>query len=438
MSLLPARKKLTLVQKLIFSYAAMLFFTTAALVFAVVGLYSIKRTARDIIITDLPAISATLRLRESLLAQERYAGKFMILRLDEFRQLFHQREEEFHKILGDLEKKNSDETISRLSIDYHAYQQEVDRLFKAPAEAPLPARKEAEQVFADIEAVSASRQKLLFEKLAETDRREAATVRLTLLYSFAGSLLALAVAALFIHNISSSIRKLKRGTHRIAQGDFDFNLQVAPGDEFGELAEDFTRMAKKLKDLEQLSLDASPLTRLPGNIAIERLLSSKIEGEEPYAVCYADLDNFKAYNDRYGYIKASEVIKLTGDIISDTVSGIAGEGAFVGHVGGDDFVMVVPAEHAAAICENVIASFSAMIVEHYTGDDLAKGAIEGIDRYGVPRTFPIITISIAVLVCHRGEYGSPTDIAEAALEIKDRLKGMKGSNYFIYSGATAR
>lgn len=431
--------RLTLVQKLIVSYASMLFFTTAALVFSIVGLYSLNKTAKEIIMADLPVISATNHLRESLLAQERYAGKFLILKSPEFRNLFHQKEAEFLKIMSELGQKSPDAPTVRLMADYQNYRQRIEELFaNSSGTAPAPDKVITDRVFSDIEAISANRQLLLGDKLTEADQREATTVRLTLMLALAGFILALSVAGIFAYNISSAMIKLKKGTHRIAEGDFDFNLHIPPGDEIGDLAEDFARMAKKLKDLEQMSLDASPLTRLPGNIAIERLLTRKLEADTSFAVCYADLDNFKAYNDHYGYIQASDVIKLTGEVICDTVATLAGDDPFVGHVGGDDFIMVVPPDKAAIICETVIDAFSAMIVRQYSAEDLAKGAIEGVDRYGVQRTFPIMTISIAVLICRKGEYDSASEIAEAALAIKDRLKGMTGSNYFINRGRGGR
>ncbi len=434
-----APTRLTLVQKLIVSYAAMLFFTTAALVFSIVGLYSLNKTAKEIIMTDLPVINAANHLRESLLAQERYAGKYLILKSPEFRDLFHRKEAEFLKIVTEMGQKNPDALTARLITDYQDYRQRIEALFASTAgSSPAPDKVITERVFNDIEAISANRQLLLGDKLTEADQRETTTVRLTLMLALAGFILALSVAGIFAYNISSAMRKLKKGTHRIAAGDFDFNLQIPPGDEIGDLAEDFGRMAKKLKDLEQMCLDASPLTRLPGNIAIERLLTQKLEEDKPFAVCYADLDNFKTYNDHYGYIKASDVIKLTGEIIFDTVNSIAGKDAFVGHVGGDDFVMVVPPDKAAAICETTIDAFSAMIMQQYSAEDLAKGAIEGVDRYGVHRAFPIMTISISALICRKGEYGSAAEIASAALEIKDRLKGMTGSNYFINRGRSIR
>ena len=116
---------------------------------------------------------------------------------------------------------------------------------------------------------------MLDAKLKSADQKESATVKWSMILSFTGFLLAIAVAALSIFNISSAITKLKKATHRIAEGDFDYDPQIPAGDEIGELAQDFSRMAERLKVLEQMSLDASPLTRLPGNIAIERILSRR-------------------------------------------------------------------------------------------------------------------------------------------------------------------
>ena len=190
-------------------------------------------------------------------------------------------------------------------------------------------------------------------------------------------------------------------------------------------------MAARLKVMEQMSLDASPLTRLPGNIAIERVVSRRLADGKPFAVYYADLDNFKAYNDHYGYIKASEVIKITAEVIHQAVRKIADSEAFVGHVGGDDFVIIADSEPAESLCKQIIADFEAEIVNHYSAEDLARGAIEGLDRYGVERVFPIMTISIAVVLCSSGEFSTTTEIAKAAAQIKDHVKGFPGSNYLI-------
>jgi len=426
-----ARSRFTLIQKLIASYAAMLFLTTTALAFSVMGLYSLNQTAKEIARTDLFIIDSANRLRELMLAQERIAGKFAILKNEEFKQLYSQRQGEFLAILSEIGRRDNNPLFRSLVASYEAYRSETERALAAGTSEPLPAQKEADAVVALIEELSSSRQKLLGKKLAEADRREADTVKVTLVLAIAGFLLAVSVAAFTVHSISTSIRKLKKGMHRIAEGDFDYDPKIPAGDEIGALAEDFSRMGKKLKELEQISLDASPLTRLPGNIAIERVLNRRLQSGEPFAVCYGDLDNFKAYNDRYGYIKASEVIKLTGELIHDTVREVAGADAFVGHVGGDDFVMIVAADRGATLCEALIGRFDEFIRGHYSAEDLARGAIEGVDRYGVSRTFPIMSISVAVVIGRKGEFSSAVEIAKAAADIKDLLKKTPGSNYLI-------
>lgn len=423
--------KFTLVQKLIAGYVAMAFFTTAALVFSIMGLYSLHSIAREIARNDLVIINSTNKLRESLLAQERYAGKYAILKSPEFIDLFSRREAEFLGILQKLRQNKQNQDIEPLSQLYQNYRTNTYRLFQGTTSDPLSIKAAAQKVFNSIDIIYKNRQDQLNAKLETADDKESSTIRWTLILSFTGFSLAIVVAAFFIYNISSAIRRLKKATHRIAEGDFDYDPQIRPGDEIGDLAGDFISMAAKLKLLEQISLDASPLTRLPGNIAIERVLNRRLQEGIPFAVCYADLDNLKAYNDHYGYIKASEVIRRAGEIIYEAVKSTAEANAFVGHIGGDDFVMVVDMENAAAACEAVIEKFDAEIRNHYTPEDLSRGSIDAVDRYGVPRVFPIMTISIAVTICRQGEYDSAVEIAKAATEIKDYVKGMPGSNYLI-------
>lgn len=423
--------KFSLVQKLIAGYVAMAFFTTAALIFSIMGLYSLHSIAREIAGNDLVIINSTNKLRESLLAQESYAGKYAILKSPEFIELFSRREAEFLGILQKLRENKQNQDIEPLAQLYQNYRTNTYRLFQGKTSDPLPIKAAAQKVFNSIDVIYKNRQNQLNAKLETADDKESSTIRWTLILSFTGFSLAIVVAAFFIYNISSAIRRLKKATHRIAEGDFDYDPQIRPGDEIGDLAGDFVSMAAKLKVLEQISLDASPLTRLPGNIAIERVLNRRLQEGIPFAVCYADLDNLKAYNDHYGYIKASEVIRRAGEIIYEAVKSTVEANAFVGHIGGDDFVMVVDMENAAPACEAVIEKFDAEIRNHYTPEDLSRGSIDAVDRYGVPRVFPIMTISIAVTICRQGEYDSAVEIAKAATEIKDYVKGMPGSNYLI-------
>ena len=429
MAVKPPIKKTSLLHKLIISYAAISLFTLMAFVVSYTGLYSLNTTVRDIVSNDFVLINSVNSLRESLQAQRSYTAKFIILKGAEFQDLYLQQETEFQEILRRTQKSTRDQSLDDITLAYRDFRETAHRLFQGETNDTAALKSSADRVTLVIEKTLVARQKLLDKKIESARQRERSTVRLTLLLSLSGFLLAVIVAALLIYNISTAVRKLRRATHRIAEGDFDFDPDIEPGDEVGELAEDFTKMAKRLKELEQISLDASPLTRLPGNIAIEQVLVRRLDEGEPFAVCYADLDNFKAYNDHYGYIQASELIKKTGEIIYQAVVAINSGDTFVGHIGGDDFVMVVTPDQAARVCESVIHGFDRMIPEYYSAEDCAVGAIEGVDRYGVSRRFPIMTISIAVVICRKGTYDSAASIAKAAAEMKDYIKGKEGSNY---------
>ena len=420
-----------MIQKLVASYSAIALFTLTALVFSLSGLYSITRTAKDIARHDLLVINSTLQMRESLVAQERASGKFAILKTPEYIDLFRQREQEFIKILETVKQHGGNSELAELITTYGKYQAVVDNLFTGKATVSAPQGRLAAQLLQMIDSLSAKRQQQLNKKLTEAERKEQSTVRLALVLSLIGFLFATIVAVYVVITISTAITKLKKATHRIAEGDFDYDPRIPPGDEIGDLAKDFTSMAARLKVMEQISLDASPLTRLPGNIAIERVLSKRLQSGERFAVCYGDLDNFKAYNDRYGYVKASEVIKIAAQIIHEVTKRVAGPTAFVGHVGGDDFVVITDADMTEPVCAAIIEAFDAEIVNHYNAEDLAKGAIEGTDRYGVHRVFPIMTISIAAVICRKGMYDSAVHIAKTAAELKEYLKAKSGSNYFI-------
>lgn len=428
--ILPPRR-LTLIQKLIASYLAIAFFSMAAIVFSITGLYSLNKIVKDIAQNDFATINSTNRLFDSINAQERYAAKFSILKSPEFLELFQHRENEFATFLRQMSRTAPQKRVVPVAKAYQDFKANADLIFQERTKELQRLKNSAEEVRNSIDRFYNDQQTLLNTKLENANRKQDLTIRWSFLISLTGLFLAVCVIVVILYNTSSSLRKLKRATFRIAEGDFDYDPQIPAGDEFGDLARDFTRMATKLKQLEQMCLDASPLTRLPGNIAIEKVLDRKLQEDEPFAVCYGDLDNFKAYNDRYGYIKGSEVIKMTGEIIYDAVKCHSNEDAFVGHVGGDDFIMVVPTKDVGAVCTAVIDTFTERIREHYSDEDLARGAIEGNDRYGVRRIFPIMTISIAVLTCQKGEYDSAVKIAKAAVQIKEYVKESPGSNYLI-------
>lgn len=434
----PGTKRLSLVQKLIITYAAIVFFCIAATVFSLFGLYSLNSIVLDIAQKDLAYIKTAEELRTTIQAQERSAAKFSVLKSPEFKELFDIRHQEFLANIARLQATDSSSSVSRLITDYRNFTAKAYALFNNETTDLKPLQKTAASVSRSIEELAAARQKLLNDKLKKADNRREKTVTWTIALSCSGFAFAMGVMVLFYVTFSSSIHKLKRATHRIAEGDFDYDPNIAQGDEIGDLAKDFAKMAVRLKELEQISLDASPLTRLPGNIAIERVITKLLHKGATFAVCYADLDNFKAYNDHYGYIKGSELIKMTGEVIYEAVQKHAAENSFVGHIGGDDFVMIVDAEMAEAVCQEVIKEITAKVPDYYTQEDLSAGHIEAVDRFGISRVFPLMTISIAVVLCQQGEYDSAVKIARTAAEIKEFAKGAAGSNYFIDRRKKAR
>lgn len=430
---MPHTKKirLTLTQKLIISFAINGICLVAALSYAISGLSTMHSMVDEIARNDIVAITAAITLKDTMLAQERTARKFIILRQSELITLHGQQSAAFDQALELLALRSSDVAPDRVTSAYKAYSLLAAQLFAGKTVEETAFIKAAGRVETAIEKVRGEQQQRMKQKLKIAGERESNTAAWALGLSLAGIALAIGVDAVFVYAFSSSMGKLQKATHRIAAGDFDHDPQIPSGDEIGSLSQDFRRMAIRLKELEQLSLDASPLTRLPGNIAIERSINRRLRERVPFAMCYLDLDNFKSYNDRYGYIKASELIKDAGQVIYNVVNSLKDPDAFVGHIGGDDFVVIINNVLAKKACQEIIREFDAMIPAYYSEEDCVAGFIEGVDRYGVPRHFPLITISIAALNCQPGSYATAAEIATAAAEVKDRVKESSGSNYII-------
>ena len=190
-------------------------------------------------------------------------------------------------------------------------------------------------------------------------------------------------------------------------------------------------MARKLEELEQASLDANPLTRLPGNLVISRELEDRIAQKRPFAHLYLDLDNFKAYNDHYGYNAGSDVINRVGELLRRIVAEQGEKDDLVGHIGGDDYMILTDPERAEHLAKTIISEFDSMVPEVYDAKDLEAGFIVGVDRYDVKRSFPLLTISIAVTLSENLENPTLPMISLNCASIKDHLKRLKGSNYLI-------
>ncbi len=176
-------------------------------------------------------------------------------------------------------------------------------------------------------------------------------------------------------------------------------------------------------------LEANPLTRLPGNVSIQRELERRIASGEAYAVCYLDLDRFKAFNDHYGFKRGDEVIQRTAEILLKAVNAHGTPGDFVGHIGGDDFIAMTAKDRADALCEVIIQAFDAMAPQLYDAEDRARGHLLHTDRKGQQVKVPLLSISIAVVTNEGGQVTHPGQIAKIGAELKAYAKQFDRSVY---------
>ncbi len=176
-------------------------------------------------------------------------------------------------------------------------------------------------------------------------------------------------------------------------------------------------------------LSASPLTGLPGNPIIERVIATRTQTREPLAVLYIDLTNFKAYNDEYGWFKGDQLIKFLAKIIVDVVMEFGTTSDFVGHIGGDDFVVASIPDRAAKIAQAVIDRFDAGIPEFYSDEARTHGYNMARDRRGRSVRAPFATVAIAIVTNDERELQHPQQVAILAAQVKQYIKKHPGSHY---------
>lgn len=173
----------------------------------------------------------------------------------------------------------------------------------------------------------------------------------------------------------------------------------------------------------------SALTGLPGNIQIENEMKRRMSSQDIYAVLYMDLDNFKSYNDKYGFMNGDEVIKFTSDLIQESIQKYGIPGDFLGHIGGDDFVAIVNYENAKKIGISVVKNFDARIKKFYNQEDATKGWIRVVNRKGKLEKYPIMTITVAMISNKYKKYNTTLDIGEDGAMIKKKAKTILGSTF---------
>ena len=197
---------------------------------------------------------------------------------------------------------------------------------------------------------------------------------------------------------------------------------------------DITELAARVRAVlrrTQAARDLSPLTGLPGNFKITAEIEDCIREERSFALVHGDLDNFKAFNDHYGFMRGDEVIRFCASSFTEAAESLGMAGAFVGHIGGDDFVAIIPPEMSELFAKEVIERFDDGILDLYDTADALRGYIEVIDRRGERYAFPVVSLSLGVASTDVREIGTQWEASAIAVEMKEFAKKQQGSTYRI-------
>lgn len=179
------------------------------------------------------------------------------------------------------------------------------------------------------------------------------------------------------------------------------------------------------------ALDANPLSKLPGNTSIIQRIQQLIDNGDDFALAYGDLDYFKSYNDKYGFSRGDEVLMMSARLIVNTIKSYQRVQSFVGHVGGDDFVFILPPEKVEDACKRIIAAFDDIVPHFYDPEDRKRGNITSVDREGNTKIFPLMAISIAVVVNTNKRIKHYGEVSSIAMDLKKKAKENPKSCYVI-------
>lgn len=187
----------------------------------------------------------------------------------------------------------------------------------------------------------------------------------------------------------------------------------------------------EVERLRQVAIDSNPLTHLPGNNTIMEVIQDAIDCDLDMALIYTDLDNFKSYNDAYGFSAGDDVLRFCADVLQEALQEVCGGDGFLGHIGGDDFVVMVPMNEMERVGEVVASKFDRGAPEYYSETDRRRGGITSTDRQGRERFFPFVSISMGGLALQRRRFTRYVEVATACAEVKHAAKQVAGSNLFV-------
>ncbi|MBN1380141.1 MAG: diguanylate cyclase [Deltaproteobacteria bacterium] len=432
--------KLTINRKLMLGYLTMAFLTVLASAYAVISLQNLNGLAYTIINRDFFVLETSKKMIDILFAQESAEKKYLILKDPSIADIFWTRSREFQSELDGLKKINPPviaDKLKEVSKNHVRYEELFSKELSLVREnlntdavemSDAEGKKITEGTTMLLHAVQRQAEDNIDTNMNLIKARGLSASRMTVILSIASLLVGLGLALFITYDISNPLKKLEKATGLIAQGQFDHDLDIKRKDEFGSLAGAFTIMTKRLKELEALNLDASPLTGLPGNLAIEQEIQRRLSSHRMFSLCHCDLDNFKPFADRYGYAWGSEVIKEVANILVEQKHTWGQKEDLIGHIGGDDFVIVSIPLRAEKICRQALIDFDRRIQKFYSEQDRQTGFIVGKDRQGILQKYPLITITVAIVTDDGTHYSSPLEMAKKAAELKEYAKALPGSN----------
>jgi diguanylate cyclase (GGDEF)-like protein len=432
--------KLTIYRKLLLSYLAMAFLTVLASAYAIFSLQQLNDLAYRIINDDFAVVDQSKSLLDSLIARESAEKRYLILQDPTIEEIYWSRSREFSRTFEEMRKgrfAGIDPTMARLSLLHGQYEalfsQEVQLVHaKQNEEAQTLSEgqggKAIDEMAMLVRAILKKAEGNIDARMNRINVQSLRASRLTVVLSLVSLVLGVLLILLVTYNISRPLRRLEKATAMIAEGKFDFDFHLDRDDEIGSLSHAFGVMAQRLKILEERNLDASPLTGLPGNLAIERELGNRLQAKTPVSLCHVDLDNFKPFADQYGYAWGSEVIKEVALLLIAELKEAGEKGDFLGHIGGDDFVIISVPPRAEEICRRIVAGFDSRIRKFYTEKDREQGFFIGKDRKGDRQKFPLISVTIAIVTDDGARFLNPLAMAEAAARLKEYAKTLPGSN----------
>lgn len=434
---MPAR--LTVTKKIVAAYLVLAFFGMVALTYALSSLRSQTRRAEQLVKEDIRALELARDLHGNLATQERLEKQFLLLKDADLLAILDQRHTEFSRDWEAiaLVSAKAQESFEPAVSDYMESASQLLHLFTerqyaaAQTLAGHPLAMQRNELAGRLESYLIAQSAVIDATLLDLPQTNDRAYRIAFLLTFLGLACSLPVGLLVILGIYRSLGELSRATKQVAAGNFDFRISIDSQDEFGDLAREFSLMGRKLDELEKLHLDANPLTHLPGNLAIDRELEKRIRQGQPFAHMYIDLDHFKAYGDRYGYQAGSAVLAEVAGLIRTTVARQGDASDLVGHIGGDDYIVLTVPERVEAMARDLIAEFDRMIPKFYSKEDREAGQFVGRDRFGVERTFPLLSMSIAIILSQNLEFSSQQAFSWECAKMKDYLKTRPGSNYLI-------